>query len=220
MSKLLIVASTEFEIEDFLTEHCKEISQTLFEVNNNKNIRILITGMGIANCTLNLSKYLSQQTPDSAINIGFCGSFTPELKLGSMLSVNIDCFAELGIANENSTITPFQTIIKNPKMLISLNACVKPKQKTEFGQITKVCRGVTVNSCTGTQQRADFFINNFMAETESMEGAAFVLTCNSYNIPCAQIRAVSNHIPGRQPERWDISKAKTSLQQFLSEIIL
>jgi futalosine hydrolase len=219
MTNLLIVTSTEFEIEEFLTEHCRKISPSLFEVKNKNTIRILITGMGIANCTLILSKYLSGNNPDQALNIGFCGSFSPEIKPGVLVQIDTDCFAELGVMNTADIITPFRDITENKNILNSLNMYVHPEKKTVFTGANSVCRGITVNTCTGTSERADFFVKNFHAETESMEGAAFFLCCNEFKIPCAQIRAVSNLIPGREPERWDVIKAKASLQALLNNII-
>ena len=108
--KLLIAVSTKFEIQDFLDKHCTQIKPDYFQLNNNINIAVLITGIGIANTCLNLSRFLSEYKVGKAINIGFCGAFSEKHKYGSLLKIEQDCFAELGVYNEKHEIESFNSI--------------------------------------------------------------------------------------------------------------
>jgi futalosine hydrolase len=44
-----------------------------------------------------------------------------------------------------------------------------------------------------------------------MEGAAFFYACAIQDIPCAQIRAVSNHVVPRDRDAWEIHTAIKNL---------
>jgi len=220
MSKLLIVVSTAFEIEDFLLEHCIQTSENLFAVKNNSSCEILITGIGIANMGLQLSRYLSNSKPEKAINLGFCGSFNNTHNHGTILNVTADCFAELGVENEDGFIMGFEEIIDNPALLQNLNKEVVPYLEAEFQFFAyPQVRGITVQTCTNTEKRALFMMSTFHSDVESMEGAAFFLTCNSYQIPSKQFRAVSNIIPGREPHKWNVKTAKASLHRLCNLLL-
>ncbi len=218
MTDMLIVCSTEFEISDFLSEQCGRISPFLFQLNDNQSVKILISGIGIANCTLRLTQFFSGDIPKKAINTGLCGSFSPDLPPGTGVRIQNDCFAELGIELKDHSISCFENVITNSEMLSSLNMYVKPDSEISTANSLPTGNGITVSTCTGTQTRADFLKKTFQADTESMEGAAFFLCCNEFHVPCAQIRVVSNLIPGREAERWNVSLAKKNIGALLKKI--
>ncbi len=219
MLPLLLVVSTKLEIKDFLQSFCTPFSDNVYSYKNEGKAEILITGIGMTNMSLHLSRYLSEKQVKRAINIGFCGSFEEYLQLGDITEVTIDTFAEIGVAEENNRITPFEYYFKNPYILESLYTEVKPLEQAVILQSEFLAvRAVTVNSCTNNAQRAEMMKKQFKAQVESMEGAAFFLTCNSYRIPCAQFRTVSNHIPGRTPDRWNIEKALKSTGELAEKL--
>ena len=77
---VLIVAATEFEI-------------TSDKIKNNAN---LVTGIGMINTAINLTKELIHKKFDLVINIGVAGSFSNKLKNGIVVEVLEDCFSEIG----------------------------------------------------------------------------------------------------------------------------
>ena len=52
-----------------------------------------------------------------------------------------------------------------------------------------------------------------------MEGAAFFKVCNYFNVPCMQIRSISNRVEKRNKENWDISLAIENLNREVAQII-
>jgi futalosine hydrolase len=52
-----------------------------------------------------------------------------------------------------------------------------------------------------------------------MEGAAFFYACRQFNIPCLQIRAVSNYVEKRNRDNWDIPLAIKNLNNFAIELV-
>ena len=55
------------------------------------------------------------------------------------------------------------------------------------------------------------------AQVENMEGAALFALCNSYDIPCAQIRAISNYTFDSR-EQWDIPTALEALAVAINRL--
>lgn len=221
MCRLLIVASTETEIQNFLDSSCLQTGPQQYRHKDFSTITILITGIGMAGMTLHLSRFLASSQVEQSINIGFCGSFDHQIQLGSLVYVQNDVFAEIGVSDEIEHIIPFDRLLTNEAILKHLNIFQKPKLTFHnFNDEMKSVKGITVNTCTGDIRRAEHLVSKFDAEVESMEGAAFFMTCNSFNIPCQQIRAVSNHIPGRNPDRWNVHLAQRNLSEFLSGFII
>jgi len=54
---------------------------------------------------------------------------------------------------------------------------------------------------------------------ESMEGAAFFMACEQFEIPCIQIRAISNKVEKRNTANWDLSLAIKNLNNKVEKII-
>ena len=89
--KILIVAATDFELEkDQFSAH-----------------EILITGVGILETTLELTKKLALNSYDLVINAGIAGSFDKKIKIGDVVEVTEDILSELGY-EENKTFFEFK----------------------------------------------------------------------------------------------------------------
>ncbi|RYY32368.1 MAG: futalosine hydrolase, partial [Sphingobacteriaceae bacterium] len=56
-------------------------------------------------------------------------------------------------------------------------------------------------------------------QLESMEGAAFFYACRQMDLPCVQIRAVSNYIEKRNRDAWKIGLAVKNLNTFAGEFL-
>jgi futalosine hydrolase len=56
-------------------------------------------------------------------------------------------------------------------------------------------------------------------ETESMEGAAFFYACFSEDIPCVQLRAISNYVDQTDEDRWSIPLAIENLNKVVMQIL-
>jgi futalosine hydrolase len=217
MTKTLIVAATSFEIENYIQLSCEQIENNIF---SNEHFVILITGMGISNTVLKMSMFLNTNQISSAVNIGFCGSFSNKHQLSSMVHITKDCYPEMGVISRINIIESFDEITKNQVLLNNLHQHVSPKLNLNFPLFINLpsVHGITVLSCTNNEKRAEFFKQRFYAEVESMEGAAFFQTCNAFGVASAQVRVVSNLIPGRSKKRWDIENSKKTLHIFMNEL--
>jgi futalosine hydrolase len=81
--KILVVASTQLEIEPF--------------INLKNNTEVLICGVGIPSTVYHLTKKLLQEKYDFVIQAGIGGSFTKKIKLGEVVAVEQDAFADIGV---------------------------------------------------------------------------------------------------------------------------
>ena len=68
-------------------------------------------------------------------------------------------------------------------------------------------KGITVNTVHGSQQSIAAVVRRFKPQVESMEGAAFMYSCQVHDVPFAQVRAVSNMVETRNREAWKMTEA-------------
>ncbi|MDR3000089.1 MAG: hypothetical protein LBU89_02395 [Fibromonadaceae bacterium] len=156
----------------------------------------LITGMGILNTALSLSKAFQNKKYENAIQIGIAGAYRSSgLNICDVVEVESDCLIEFLPWEPNtffaSKASPFKGKLKSVK-------------------------GATVSSCTKTEEAGE--LRGKIAQIESMEGAAFFATCKEYGVQATQIRAISNHAALYDKSSWNIEGALTSLQHIKEEI--
>ena len=187
---VLIVVATKLEI-------------TSDKIAQNPTLR---TGVGMVNVAINLTKELMNNKYDLVINMGVAGSFSNELKNGDVVEVVEDNFSEIGFENdlEVSRFTDFDLKIKY------LN-----KSRTSL----KKARAITVNTVHGNDDTISAIIQRENPEIESMEGASVFKVCEEFNIPCMQIRSISNKVEKRNKNNWDLNLAIRNLNVEVEKII-
>ncbi len=188
--KILLVSATDLEIE-------KE---------RFSDFEILITGIGMLNTSINLTQRLSSDKYDLLINIGVAGSFNSELNIGDVVEVVEDKISELGFEDGESFSEFNEFNLKN---------VFKNKSKTDLLSV----KSITVNRVHGNQGSITEIINRLNPDIENMEGAAFFQVCNTFNVPCIQIRAISNKVEQRNKDNWNLPLAIKNLNNTVQEII-
>ena len=98
-NKITIIAATKMEIEPLITHFpFKIISSNLLEfLNNDINIHILITGMGMLSTAANLAIYATQNERDLFINAGIAGAFDRNISIGTVLFVESETYGDFGV---------------------------------------------------------------------------------------------------------------------------
>ena len=187
---ILLVAATK-----------EEIDTKLF-----KNYSILISGIGIANSCIKLTKTLIKEKYDLVINMGIAGSFNHNIKIGEVVEVIEDTFSEIGFESNEDFEMFSQGLIKS----IYSNT-----QKTKLKKV----KSITVNTVHGNTKSIKKIIERLNPDIESMEGASIFQVCHEFNVPCLQIRSISNKVEKRNKKKWDIPLAINNLNQTVSEII-
>ena len=204
----LIVAATRAELSGLFT---------LFELPEKDFIEslafdLLITGVGMTATAFALGRHLSARY-DQVINLGIAGCYDRRIPLGSVLNITSDEFSELG-AEDKDEFLPIDQLGFG-------KSYYSAKDHTESRTVAKLKRvnGITVNKVHGNTQSITAIINRLNPTTESMEGAAVFYCCSQLNIPCIQIRSISNYVEERNRDNWKIGLAVKNLNEWLLQFL-
>lgn len=176
---------------------------------------VLITGVGMTAMAFYLGKVINRKY-DFALNAGVAGSFRKKIPPGKVVNVVSDCFADLGAEDGNKFLTAeeigLQTTIRQKPQV------TKEKMKSSLLSLPAV-KGITVNTVHGNPYSIRKIIKKFNPDIETMEGAAFFLTCSHEKIPCIQIRAISNYVERRNKKNWKMNLAVENLCAAIEKIL-
>ncbi|MFZ4862391.1 futalosine hydrolase [Sphingobacterium sp. Mn56C] len=179
-------------------------------------IPFLITGVGMTATAYSLGRYLALYKPDIVINVGIAGSFNKDFPLGTVVEITKDTFAELGAEDGDSFLTLVQ--------LGFGESTYTPKQYAGLDTGLPPCQGITVNKVHGKEASIEAVKSIFQnIQIETMEGAAVFYVCQQENLPCLQIRALSNYVEKRDKSTWNIPLSIKNLniwiQSFLKKVL-
>lgn len=197
--KPLIVAATRFEISP---------SIPLLE---ELDIPYLITGVGMTATAYALGKALAlAHAYAEVINVGIAGSFRRELPLGTVVSITQDTFYELG-AEDDDNVLSIEELGFGKGTYFSSSS--KDLYLASYAAIT-------VNRVHGNDRSIALCQAKYPhVAIESMEGAAVFYACTQEQLPCIQVRAISNYVERRDKSAWKIDSAITNLNNWLQKFI-
>jgi len=202
---LLVAAATEFEIEPF--------------IQNRKNADILITGVGTPTTLYHLTKKLFSKNYDFVIQAGIAGTFTESFTLGEVVAVKEDTFGDLGIEENGKMKTLFDSGFFEKNAFPFTNGwLVNPNPILQKGSLS-FAKAITVNKVTDNSIQNKFALEKFVADTESMEGAAFHYVCLQQQINFLQLRSISNRVGERDKSKWELKTAIKNLNTELIKIV-
>ncbi len=221
---ILLVSATHFEIRPLLARLVPEGPEggilTRYRYRE-ATIDLLVPGVGMVVTAYHLGRTLARETYDMAVNAGIAGSFRPEIPIGSVVEVTEDCVTELGAEEDDRMVSVFDLGLMDPDVhpykagrLVNTLPLAVPA----FQVLPKVT-GSTVNTIHGTMEGIRRVRRFSRADTESMEGAAFLYACLSAGIPNAQVRSISNFVEERNKALWDVPLALKNLNRVLEEVL-
>lgn len=187
------------------------------------SVRILITGVGSVSTSWMLAKwYLSNPSPDLAINIGIAGSYRQEIQIGDVVMPVSDCFSDAGIETENGFLTLSEAGLEDPDRFPFKKDKIIAANRFVQQAINKIkpVSSITVNTASGSEATIERLRKKFNPDIETMEGAAFFYICSMADIPFMALRAVSNMVESRNINNWNIPLALENLTGILEEILL
>ncbi|HMQ07786.1 MAG TPA: futalosine hydrolase [Saprospiraceae bacterium] len=218
---ILMCSPTSFELVSFMqfVEQLAENKSFLEYRLNGHSIFPLVTGVGAMNTAFSIARHPRISQVHFMINAGLAGAFHAGLKPGDVVEVYKDRFADLGAEEADGTLLDlFDLELQDPNKfpfsdgwLENLNTPYDPK-------LNKVS-ALTVNRVSGTPLSIALLKDKYDAEIESMEGAGFFYTSRILNIPCVQIRAISNYVEPRNKEKWQVELAIEKLNQVLIRFV-
>lgn len=211
---ILLLAATEFEIHGYKNTG---ITEKKF---NGHTVHVLITGVGMVQTMYALMKKNCNQEYDVLIQTGVCGAFDRNLNLAEVVCVESEMFADLGADDNMEFKTVFETGLVDENAFPYKNGKIY-LQAPELHCLhsLKKVHAITVNTVNGNEEKIRRTEKKFLAQTESMEGAAFAYFCCMENIQGIQIRAVSNYVEKRNKLNWKMEEAVTNLQVIVEQIL-
>lgn len=214
--KILIVTATSLELTPFL-EHLEKngLKKSFFEYEYKEHsIFPLVTGVGALHTAFALARFTDIKNIDLAINAGLCGAIDKSLHLGDVLEIDHDRFADLGVEEEDGSFTDvYELKLENGDRFPFKDGWLINECK--FSSRFRKAKGLTVNKVSGTQDSIKRLYSKYAAQTESMEGAAFLYACKTMDVDSIQLRAISNYVEPRNRDNWEIEKALDNLNEGL-----
>lgn len=205
--KIGIVAATQMELAPILNRNLPS------------NIKTCITGIGTVSTAYNLLFFIQNEKPDFLIQAGIAGCFNQKVPLSSFYVIEKDCFADLGVIENNEWVDMFDLglIDKNSKPYE--NSWLINKTQTSIFKNENRTIGITVNEITTAASKNNSWQNKYKATLESLEGAAFHYVCLMQVIPFLQVRTVSNYVGERDKKNWETEKAILHLNKKLHDLV-
>ncbi len=222
--ELLLITATTAEIRPlmekmtFLETENQNVSRYRYR---NLNIDVLITGVGMVPMAYQLGRLLQTKKYELAINAGICGAFPKEIPIGEVCNIVEDFFSECGAEDHETFLTLFEMGLDDPAEMPYQEGKLVNQSFPTTPTIASLPRrkGLTVNTIHGNRESIDKIRQQWNPDTESMEGAAFFYACFMANIPCLQIRSISNRVEERDKSRWNIDLAFKNLSKTLLNIL-
>lgn len=215
MSHVLIVAATAFEIQPLLDKYAIVITGegvTETHIKSNDRLSILITGVGMVNTAFAMGRH-THHLYDALINVGVCGAFNHQLKIGEVVQVYEDKLSEMG-AEDGDRFLKYHELELGGTNTYQSNWLTISK---EIAMLKKV-KAITVNTVHGAIDSIEQTKKLFAPDIESMEGAAFYAACERVD-NFIQIRAVSNYVEKRDKSKWNMPLAIDHLNKKILAIL-
>jgi futalosine hydrolase len=187
-------------------------------------VEFLITGMGPVITAVSLSSYLALHGSkiDGVLNIGVAGAYVGSgLEMLDICRAQQEYLGDFGICMQDGIQNFDPELLKSSSPLLfdtDLGQRIKSiliENNIDFKNVNFV----TVNCCSGTITRGEYLRDKFAAGCENMEGAAVAMVCQKFNVPCVELRCVSNMVEDRKEKNWQLAEAIKKICRVV-EIIL
>lgn len=218
--KILLVAATGFEIlplVSYLRKNFKNKEDRRF-FSKELDLHLLITGVGTVATTFAVATRLAQERFDWALNLGIAGAFNPTLQLGEVFQVTRDRLVDVGIEEADGRfVDVFDLNLTEANAPPYQEGWLHPSEST-FDFLPKAS-ALTVNTVHGSAESIASIKAQYPADLESMEGAAFFYCCLQQQLPCLQLRAISNYVEPRNKDNWNIPLAIDRLNAVTIDLL-
>lgn len=205
---ILAVAATEIEMIPFLDA---------LPPGSSAACRTLVSGVGPVETALRLTRFLcqSEEQVDAVIHFGVGGAYLqPDESRQRQLELLDICLAKKEVAGDFGICLgeamEYLKISLTGDIAYDMDASLLRRCETAFKKLgINYTAGVfiTVNGITGTGARGKMLQSRWNGLCENMEGAAIARVCREFNLPCAELRCISNYVVDRDPATWRLQEA-------------
>jgi len=217
--RILVVVATKEEVMPLISDFGCSISDfegSVCQLLTN-NCQLLVAGVGMVATAFALGKQLAANKYDLVLNLGIAGSFGRNIAIGELVEISQDTIAELGAEDDEMFLPIDKMGFGEATFYPSTNISNLYNLFNNFN--LKKVTAITVNTVHGNDASIKNVIERLNPQLESMEGAAFFYACKQMDVPCIQIRAVSNYVEKRNRDNWNIGLAIKNLNTFAIEFL-
>lgn len=209
MNHMLIVTAVE-----------AERAAILRGLKSTQSIEVIVAGVGMAAAAASTAKALSERVADLVICAGIGGGFRTEIKVGGVAIANEIVAADLGSESQDRFLSVEETNIGWSRVAVDQLRSEKMQDALRVTGISCAYGPIlTVNTTTGTKQTANRLAARVPgACAEGMEGFGVATAAKLYQVPCLEVRTISNEVGPRQRDRWRIEEALEQLTKVSSVI--
>ena len=174
-----------------------------------QSIDHVLTGVGMPAV---YRTFLTQNVSGPLISIGIAGAYEDVgLTIGDVVIVGSEIVGDLGMELPSEPgFTPLSAFaFGSTHRRLSLFA---PRIT-----VVPLVAGCTVSTVTGTRETGARHRDNYGVAIETMEGYAVADIASAFNVPCLEVRAISNMASTRDMKPENIRTALDALRTFWSE---
>lgn len=188
-------------------------------------VTLVTTGIGAVNAAHALTCYLQEQRPRRVVQVGVGGAY-PEsgARVGDLALASEEYYGDLGVRTptgwQDSELMGIPVLEKGRSYFNRFPTDEQWVQRAAAA-LPEAYIGpfVTVQECAGTDELGVERGRRFGALCENMEGAAAAHLCTLYEVPFAELRAMSNIVEQRTPEQWDLPQAAARAQAAVQQLL-
>ena len=219
--KILLVAATQAEIDLYC--RLSGVTEEHPVVRAGMEISCLITGVGIAAAAFSLGRHLALNAYDLIIHAGIAGAIDRKLSIGQTVFVRSDMFYKLGAEDGENYLSVFDLGLDNPDEYPFKHGKLFhdfPVFGRDFISTVTSVEAITVQTIHGNQTSIETLLQTCPeAQIESQEGASVLFAAKMMQMPCIQIRTISNFVERRNRDAWNLPLAIENLNHFLSNLL-
>jgi len=211
--KILITAATIIELQPLMDSDIQQ--------KTNAEIIFHCSGIGMMATCFSLTQIIAEHKPDLVIQAGIAGCFDKNLPLGSVVVIEKEYIADLGVSENNDWKDVFDmNLIDTNEFPFAEKQLINPHLDNLNVLNTNRETGITINNISTDKNRIEQYSEKYHPTIESMEGAALHYVCLQLKVPFIQIRSISNIVGERDKQQWKIKEAITNLTIYLQSLCL
>ena len=188
-------------------------------------VTLVATGIGAVNAAHALTCYLQGQRPLRVVQVGVGGAYPASgASVGDLALASEECYGDLGVRTPDGWQGGELIGIPVLEKERSYYNCFPIDEQWVQRAATALPEAyigpfVTVQECAGTDELGAERGRRFGALCENMEGAAAAHLCALYEVPFAELRAMSNIVEQRTREQWDLPRAAARAQAAAQKLL-
>ncbi len=213
--KILLAASTTMELAGVISHletHGSKASFFEYEYNG-MHVFPLCTGVGSVNCAFSLSRYSGMKDVELMIFMGLAGSFNERVRIGDIVSVERERFADIGVEESDGGFTSVYDLELEDKNKFPFSDGWIINEPHNLTASMEQVRAITINTVSGNNDTIERRRSFYNPDIESMEGAAAFYAAKMMDVSCVQLRAISNMVEPRNRDKWEVELALDNLNK-------